>query len=72
MMQDAAWPRRPLDVGGFKSLMLDERGDALAEYALISAIFAMAMLGALHLIANELGNNLSRTGNSLTNLGYTP
>jgi len=72
MMQDAIETLRPQTVTVFKRLLDDERGDTLAEYALITAIFACAMAGTLHLISNELGNNLSRTSNSLTNQSYTP
>jgi|GEM_PF-4369251 len=72
MMQDAPQTKRGDGAGMLMLLLEDERGNTLAEYAIVTAIFAVAMAGTLHLISNELGNNLSRTSNSLTNQSYTP
>ena len=69
-MQDAIQTGRSGIVRDLRLLMEDERGDALAEYAIISAIFAVAMLSTMHLIANETGTNVNRTATALTNQSY--
>lgn len=70
-VQDRARIEEPLE-RSFRDLLTDQRGSALTEYALISALFALALLATLHTIQNEAGNNLTRTGNGLTNMSYTP
>ena len=50
----------------------DRRGNALAEYALVTAVLAMAMLGTLGVISHEEGNKINNTGSALTNQAYTP
>jgi len=72
MMQDADHTRRPRKRAASVRPMAGERGSTLAEYALVATIFALAMLGTLHLITNETGTNITRTSNSLTNQSYTP
>ncbi|MGP6159567.1 MAG: Flp family type IVb pilin, partial [Vulcanimicrobiaceae bacterium] len=46
----------------------DERGAALVDYALIAALFSLAMVAGLQLVSHQLGNNLNDTGNSFTNM----
>jgi Flp pilus assembly pilin Flp len=72
MMQDAAQHRRLPGADALRRFWEDERGDALAEYALVTAILAMAMVGTLHLISTQGGNKLANTGSALTNQAYTP
>ncbi len=53
-------------------LLADDSGATLAEYALISAVLAVAMIGALTAIAAECAAQLSVTGGQMTSLGTTP
>lgn len=73
-MQDADQIGRSGIARDLRLLMEDERGGALSEYALITAVLAMAMLGTLHLISTEAGTNLNRTANNLTaqSITYSP
>ncbi|MGP6191319.1 MAG: Flp family type IVb pilin [Vulcanimicrobiaceae bacterium] len=50
----------------------DERGAALVDYALIAALFSLAMVAGLQLVSHQLGNNLNDTGNSFTNMATHP
>ncbi len=70
-MQDRTREEAPVR-RSFRDFRSDRRGSALTEYALISALFAMLMLATLQTIRTEAGNNLTRTGNGLTNMSYTP
>ena len=72
MMQDAAHTGRSRGAGLLRRFMADDRGDALAEYALVTAVLSIAMLATLHLISTQGGNKLNNTGNALTNQAYTP
>lgn len=49
------------------SLARDERG-SMADYALVTALFALLMLAALHGVSTGAGGNLHRTSTNLTNM----
>ena len=56
----------------FARLLADESGAALAEYALVSAAFALSAATALAAIAYQCGIRLGATSTGLTALGTTP
>jgi pilus assembly protein Flp/PilA len=59
-------------VTSFVRLMADESGATLVEYAVISAVLSVAMIGALTAIASECTTRLSATSSNMTALGTTP
>ena len=59
-------------MSSFVGMLGDESGAALAEYALVSAGFALAAATALAAIAYQCGIRLGATSSGLTALGTTP
>lgn len=55
-------------MNGFASLIKDERGAALTEYALIMALLAVATIGALTTLGNGIQTGLTNLANTLTKL----
>ena len=49
-------------------LLTDDRGAALVDYALIMALFSLAMIAGLRLLSAQLGTNLNRTSNNFTGM----
>ena len=62
----------PLTKSDGLRFLSDEGGAALVDYALISALFSLAMLTGLQLISHQVGNNLNDTGNNFTNMATHP
>jgi pilus assembly protein Flp/PilA len=48
-----------------KSLLNDESGQDLIEYALIAALIAVAAITAIHGLGNKIDNEFNTIGNSL-------
>jgi pilus assembly protein Flp/PilA len=48
-----------------KSLLTDESGQDLIEYALIAALIAVAAILAMKGLANKINNEFNAVGNSL-------
>lgn len=55
-------------MNGFTAMLQDERGAAMIEYALISAFFALAMIGAITTLGNGIQAGLNNLSNQLTGL----
>ena len=59
-----------------KSLLLailrNDDGASMAEYAVIAALFAVPLLGALGALAGTAGGILQTTGNNLTAISVNP
>ena len=55
-----------------RRLLADDSGAALVEYALVSAAFALAAVGALAAIAHQCAARLATTSAKLTALGTSP
>ena len=49
-----------------RSLLRDEDGQGLVEYALIIAVIALAVLVAMIFLRGQIGNVFSNVGNNLT------
>jgi Flp pilus assembly pilin Flp len=56
----------------FVTLLGDDSGAALVQYALISALMSVAMIAALAAIAAECATRLSVTSGRMTTLGLNP
>ncbi len=50
----------------------DESGAALIDYALVTALFSMAMIAGLQLVSHTLANTLSGTSATLTTMASHP
>lgn len=50
-----------------KAALKDERGATAIEYALIATLICVAIMGALNLFADEMGNMFNRISNAATN-----
>lgn len=50
-----------------KSLLTEETGQDLIEYALVAAIVALGAVGAMRGLKNSIGNSFNSIGNTLTN-----
>lgn len=50
----------------------NDDGASMAEYAVIAALFAVPLLGALGALAGTAGNVLQTTGNNLTAIAVNP
>lgn len=50
-----------------KSLVTEEDGQDLIEYALVAAIVALGAVGALRGLKNNIGAAFNSVGNTLTN-----
>ena len=48
-----------------RSLISDESGQDLIEYALIAALIAVAAIAAMKGLTNKIGNEFNTIGNSL-------
>ena len=48
------------------SIMREEEGQGLVEYALIIAVIAVAVIVAMLFLRDQLGNLFSNVGNNLT------
>jgi Flp pilus assembly pilin Flp len=59
-------------ITSLRLLVRDERGATMAEYALIAAVFALAMMAVLNLIQSESGAQLSTTQNNLEQFELNP
>ena len=53
-------------MNGFTRLLMDEQGAALSEYALVTALLALGMIGALNLLGTTVGQGLQNVASSLT------
>jgi pilus assembly protein Flp/PilA len=49
-----------------KSLLAEETGQDLIEYALVAAIVALGAVGAMRGLKNSIGNAFNSVGNELT------
>jgi len=49
----------------FKSLLNDESGQDLIEYALIAALIALGAIVAMGSLSNKISNEFNTVGNSL-------
>jgi pilus assembly protein Flp/PilA len=52
--------------GLLKSLLTEETGQDLIEYALVAAIVALGAVGAMRGLKNNIGNAFNSVGNELT------
>ena len=50
-----------------KSLVREDSGQDLIEYALIEALVGLGSVAAMNGVANSIANTFSSVGNSLTN-----
>ena len=50
-----------------KSLMTEESGQDLIEYALVAALVGLGAVAAMKGLSNAIGNTFNGVGNSLTN-----
>jgi pilus assembly protein Flp/PilA len=50
-----------------KSLISEESGQDLIEYALVAAIVALSVVGAMRGMKNNIGNAFNTVGNQLAN-----
>ena len=48
-----------------KSLLIDESGQDLIEYALIAALIAVGVIVAMRSLSNKISNEFNTIGNSL-------
>ncbi len=48
------------------SFLKDDAGQGLVEYALIIALVAIVVIGALQVLGNKANNGLTNAGNSLS------
>jgi Flp pilus assembly pilin Flp len=53
-------------------LFRDDDGGSMVEYAVIAALFALPLLGALGAISATAGGVLQTTGSNLTTLAVNP
>lgn len=51
----------------FKQWLHDEEGQALAEYGLLIAVIAIAVIATLVIFRNRLAGTFQRAGEALTN-----
>lgn len=51
----------------FKSLVVEESGQDLIEYALVAALVGLGAVAAMKGLSNSIGNTFNGVGNSLTN-----
>lgn len=49
----------------FKSILFDESGQDLIEYALIAALIALVAITAMKSLDTKIGNEFNKVGNSL-------
>ena len=56
----------------FGRLLIDDSGSTMAQYAVITAVLSVAMIGALATIAAECSTQLGSTSNGLTALETSP
>jgi Flp pilus assembly pilin Flp len=54
------------------TMLRDDAGNALVEYAIVAAGIALPLLGIGYAIANSAGGGLGHTTNQLSNLGTNP
>jgi Flp pilus assembly pilin Flp len=54
------------------SMLRDETGNALVEYAIVAAGIALPLLGIGYAISQSAGSGLGHTTSSLSNLGTNP
>ncbi len=50
----------------FTSMLLDEEGQGLVEYALIIALVSIVAIAALRLMGNKANNTLNNAANALS------
>lgn len=50
-----------------KNLAADDTGQDLIEYALVAALIGVAVISAMRVLHNTIGNTFNNIGNSLTN-----
>jgi len=50
-----------------KSLVVEESGQDLIEYALVAALVGLGAVAAMKGLSNSIGNTFNGVGNSLTN-----
>jgi pilus assembly protein Flp/PilA len=48
-----------------KSLVTEDSGQDLIEYALIAALIAVSAVAAMHSLSNKIANEFNSVGNSL-------
>jgi hypothetical protein len=56
----------------WRTLLRDERGGALVDYAIAAAAFGAIVLTSFALIQTSTANNLARTQTNLTSISGTP
>jgi Flp pilus assembly pilin Flp len=56
----------------FARMLADGSGSTIAQYAVITAVLSVAMIGALATIAAECSTQLGSTSNGLTGLETSP
>ena len=49
----------------FRSFLREESGQDMIEYALIAALIALAAIGAMTSLGNDIGNEFNTLGSSL-------
>jgi Flp pilus assembly pilin Flp len=59
-------------VTALRSMLADERGDTMVQYAVVAAALALVMMGALAAIGAECATRMAATGTQLPALGTTP
>ena len=50
----------------FKSMLINEDGQGLVEYALIIALVSIVAIAALRTLGNKASNSLNNAGNQLS------
>ena len=56
----------------FKKFLLDDRGAALADYAIVMTVFAMSLIGIFQLFLTTSGSQLTGTQTSLQSTAMSP
>lgn len=54
------------------SMLRDDAGNALVEYAIVAAGIALPLIGIGYAIASSAGSGLGHATSGLSNLGTTP
>ena len=52
-----------------EALLLDERGQDLAEYAILVGLIAVAVIVAVRVLGTSIGSVFNRVGSSLSSAG---
>jgi pilus assembly protein Flp/PilA len=65
VVEEIFW-RRP-DMSKFRKLLNDKKGATAIEYGLIAALIAVACIGALSVVGEQLNTTFNSVGTELTN-----